>query len=76
MAIMTPVPKNDPMMKDWERFNANPDYENTKRWATVADHTEGALWTAFIAGWQIAMQRAETMANLESQPPKLDIEQR
>lgn len=45
-----PLAKDHPDMIAWEAYKATPGYANTLRWATEAQHTEGSLWAAFIAG--------------------------
>jgi hypothetical protein len=58
MSVMSPVPKADPLMVAWEAYRQTDDYANTKQWAIQADHTEGSLWAAFMAGFQAATIRA------------------
>jgi len=58
MGAMTPVAKDHPLMKAWEIYKRDEEYVNTVRWARSADHTEGSLWAAFMAGWTAATERA------------------
>lgn len=51
MPVRTALPKDAPLMVAWEAYKATDDYANTRRWATHAEHTEGSLWGAFMAGY-------------------------
>ena len=64
MPTMTPVPKDDPMMKAWEEFKQTPAYANAKSWAANPHHLEGSLWALYSQGFRDATQRA---ANLHEQ---------
>jgi hypothetical protein len=50
MPTMQQLPDDHPDVIAWNAYKASEDYENTKRWATNAEHTEGSLWAAFVAG--------------------------
>jgi hypothetical protein len=49
-----PVPKSAPVMQAWEAYKRTEGFENTRAWVGVAEHTEGALWAAFVEGWKAA----------------------
>lgn len=49
--VQAPVPADHPVMVTWNAYKASPDYANTKKWATDAEHTDGSLWAAFCAGF-------------------------
>ena len=51
MSEQTPVAADAPVMKAWEAYKATDEYANTKRWAVVAEYTDGSLWAAFLQGW-------------------------
>ncbi len=52
MTVSTPVPKDHPLMIEWDAYKATEEYANTKRWAGHAEHVEGSLWAAFVHGWE------------------------
>lgn len=52
MSTMTPVDKNSALWRAWVDYIATEDFANAKLWATAAEHTEGSLWAAFMAGHQ------------------------
>lgn len=56
MPTMQALPSDHPEMKAWERYKKEPGYENTLKWATQHNYTEGSLWAAFDEGWRAAMQ--------------------
>lgn len=58
MSAMTPVPKDDPMMKVWEAFKQTAEYANAKTWAANPNHREGSLWAMYSQGFKDATQRA------------------
>lgn len=58
MNTMSPVPKDDPMMKGWEAFKQSPAYQNAKSWAADPNHLEGSLWALYSAGFRDATARA------------------
>jgi len=60
MSVQTPVDKTSPLWKAWEAYKAGDEYENTKRWATVPEHTEGSLWAAFCEGFDRACRYVES----------------
>lgn len=61
----TPLHKDHPLMKAWEKYKAGPEYANSLKWARTArvedhadgaltltyPHTEGSMWAAFSAGF-------------------------
>lgn len=48
------VPATDPLRIAWDAYVLTDAYANSRRWAVQAGHTEGALWSAFTAGWTLA----------------------
>lgn len=56
MPTETPVPKDSPLMKAWETYTRTEEYENTRKWARIAYHTDGSLWAAFLKGWEAAAE--------------------
>lgn len=63
MSAQTPLPKDDPLMVAWEAHKATEQHATDVRWARVEAHTEGALWSAFEAGWR-AREAALSAAGL------------
>lgn len=61
MSVEAPVPKDHPLMVAWAARKATQDHANNARWAVVPEHTTGALWGEFVAGWEAAT-RAEVAA--------------
>lgn len=51
MSAQTPLPKDDPIMKAWERFQTSDEYRNAFNWCALPAHRPGALWAAFLDGW-------------------------
>ena len=49
--VSAPVPADDPRMIAWKKYQATDDYANARR-----NHIEGALWAAFIAGFEAGRQ--------------------
>lgn len=47
----TPINANAPVMLAWEAYKATDEYDNTRRWASKPDHTDGSLWAAFFKGY-------------------------
>lgn len=54
MAASAPLPEDHPMRVAWEEFSKSEECANAVRWATKDRHTSGALWTAFVAGYEAA----------------------
>lgn len=63
MSAQTPVPKDHPLMVAWQAHKATEQHANDVRWAKVEAHTDGALWSAFEAGWR-AREAALSAAGL------------
>lgn len=58
MPTIAPVPKDDPLMKEWESYHQSNAFKNAKRWAVDPNHVDGSLWAAFEAGFRAATARA------------------
>lgn len=41
-------------MKAWETFTASEEYKNAFQWAARDEHRKGALWVAFLTGFEAA----------------------
>ncbi len=66
------LPDGHPLVEAFALWKVSGDdysYENAKRWALVEQHTEGALWTAFSAGWK-ACEDVFSDAPDEAEQPK------
>ena len=59
MNTMSPVPKDSPLMKEWDSYKATKEFANTRKWALYKEHVEGSLWAAFVAGYEAAHVRSE-----------------
>ena len=55
---MTPADPNGPLMQAWTAYQQTDDYQNTLKWATKPEHTEGSLWAAFMTGFEMASRFA------------------
>jgi len=53
---MAPVATDHPMLVAWTAYKATTDFANTKHWAAHAEHVDGSLWAAFVAGWDAACE--------------------
>jgi hypothetical protein len=51
MTVDAPVPADAPVMVAWKAYQETEEFANTKRWASVEEHTLGSLWAAFYAGF-------------------------
>ncbi len=60
--IQQPAPADHPLMIAWRAYTETAEFENTLRWATVAEHTTGSLWAAFEAGFRSASPTPNTEA--------------
>lgn len=49
---MQALDRDDPRVVAWEAFKSTDEYENSVRWARNPVHIEGALWAAFVAGFE------------------------
>lgn len=58
MSTQTVVPKTDPLMAAWEKFQSSKDFQNAKGWAAHPEHLQGSLWAMFVAGFRAATKRA------------------
>lgn len=58
MTTSAPVPKDSPLMIEWEKFAASEEYLNALKWAAFEAHREGSLWAAFMAGFNAAQPSA------------------
>ena len=56
--VTAPLPVGHPVMVAWEAYKKTGSYANSKSWATKAEHTEGSLWAAFLAGYTMANARS------------------
>lgn len=65
MSVEQRLPDDHPMMVAWEAHKATETYANDVRWAVVPEHTEGALWSAFVAAWNRRAPSAELRAAAE-----------
>lgn len=50
--VMSPVPKDHPLMIAWEAYKATEDYANSRTWAAIPAHVDGSLWSAFERGFR------------------------
>lgn len=74
MPAMTPADPESPLMKSWEAFKLTDEYCNIRKsaataWLTPAPtgqmmvehpHLTGAIWAAFLAGFQAAQSIEES----------------
>lgn len=61
--VMTPVPKDHPCMQAWQFFKESEDFQRNAKHVLNSDYTEGALWFAFLQGWNRACLQLENNAN-------------
>lgn len=52
MTAQMPVPKDHPLMLEWNAYKLTESYANTRRWAGLPEHVDGSLWAAFEAGFK------------------------
>ena len=45
---------DDPRMIAWEEYRNSEEYTYTRKWAAYEQHVDGALWDAFLKGYQTA----------------------
>lgn len=57
MSTSQQLPENHPLRIAWEQYKASATFANSKHWAVHPEHTDGSLWTAFVAGYDAAQQR-------------------
>jgi len=50
----TALPKDSPIMLEWERYKSTDEYVNAPKWAAVSEHRNGSLWESFHRGWAVA----------------------
>lgn len=48
---MAAVQPSHPLMQEWTKYIATPEFANTKYWAQFHSHIQGSLWGAFCAGF-------------------------
>lgn len=51
MSVETPIDPEAPVKLAWDEYRLTDAYENTRKWATHEEHTQGSLWAAFCQGW-------------------------
>lgn len=54
MSTSTPIDPRSPLAEAWKKYASTPEYENTFRWASSPEDTEGSLWAAFSEGFLAA----------------------
>jgi len=54
MSTEQALPPGNPMLVAFEQYRATEEYQSAHRWAQVPEHTQGALWAAFVRGWLVA----------------------
>lgn len=65
---MQPLRADDPRMIAWNAYRESDDFQNTKRWATQPDHTEGSLWAAFLRGWEACARAGGAGGSMSVKP--------
>ncbi len=74
MPVEQALAEDHPMMLAWNSYKLTEEFENTKRWAVSKDHTEGALWAAFVAGHTAALATSATLDAMEAEVRRLTEE--
>ena len=57
MPTETPMPADHPIMQGWQAWRATEDGANSAKWAIEPQHTDGSLWSAYLAGWTNCAQQ-------------------
>lgn len=65
MSTMMALPKDHPIMLAWESYRSTSEYANSFRWAEKAEHRDGSMWAAFLAGWQAAQGEMAELSDEE-----------
>jgi hypothetical protein len=58
MDAARPIRADEKVMVAWRQYQETKDYQNSHKWAQIAEHTDGSLWAAFWAGWGLAVKCA------------------
>jgi hypothetical protein len=61
MSVMTPAPKDAPVMVAWEAYKLTDEYQNTRKWALHERHVDGSLWAAFSEGFARSLSSREAV---------------
>jgi hypothetical protein len=60
--MMAAVPEDHPLMVAWNEYKKTADFANTMKWAkTNPEYVDGSLWGAFMAGFNLATERAASL---------------
>lgn len=59
------LPKNDPRMLAWGRFQRTEDYVNTLDWAAEPEHRVGSMWRCFLEGYTAGSSSSHVQAKSE-----------
>lgn len=64
MNEQTPINKNDPLWVAWTKYQATPEFENSKKWAEHVQHNylQGSLWAIYEQGYRTAQQSIDDLA--------------
>jgi hypothetical protein len=63
MNTTTEIPKDSPLMLEWENYKDSDEYQNSFRWAAQEEHRDGSMWAAFMAGFLPASMDAQHLAD-------------
>lgn len=56
---MRAIPSDHALIQAWQDWKKTDDFINNRKWAHHStDHIDGVLWGAFIAGFNLATERA------------------